>query len=76
VQLHAEGCAKIYRETASGARPHRRELLKMPRALAPSDLVTVKRIDRLTRSTLDLFTIVKPDNGRDRTVQITSGAVD
>jgi DNA invertase Pin-like site-specific DNA recombinase len=59
VQLRAEGCAKIYREKASGARPDRRELLKLLKALAPGDVVTVTRIDRLARSTFDLFAIVK-----------------
>src|SRR5258708_37460460 len=58
-QLRAEGCAKIYREKASGARPDRRELLKLLKALAPGDVVTVTRIDRLARSTFDLFAIVK-----------------
>ena len=37
----------------------RRELLKMLKALAPGDVVTVTRIDRLARSTFDLFAIVK-----------------
>ena len=58
-QLKAEGCAKIYREKASGARADRRELLRMLKALAPDDVVTVTRIDRLARSTFDLFAIVK-----------------
>jgi DNA invertase Pin-like site-specific DNA recombinase len=58
-QLRATGCARIYRETASGARPDRRELLKMLKTLAPGDVVTVTRIDRLARSTFDLFAIVK-----------------
>ena len=37
----------------------RRELLKLLAALAPGDVVTVTRIDRLARSTFDLFGIVK-----------------
>jgi hypothetical protein len=28
-QLRTEGCAKIYRETTSGAQPSRRELLRL-----------------------------------------------
>jgi DNA invertase Pin-like site-specific DNA recombinase len=59
VQLRADGCTRIYREKASGARPDRRELLKLLKALAPGDVVTVTRIDRLARSTFDLFAIVK-----------------
>jgi len=58
-QLRAEGCAKIYREKVSGARADRRELLKLLKTLKPGDLVTVTRIDRLARSTFDLFAIVK-----------------
>jgi DNA invertase Pin-like site-specific DNA recombinase len=58
-QLRAEGCNPIYREKASGAQPTRRELLRMLKALGPGDVVTVTRIDRLARSTFDLFAIVK-----------------
>src|ERR1700737_1823090 len=58
-QLRRAGCTKIYREKANGARPDRRELLKLLNALAPGDVVTVTRIDRLARSTFDLFGIVK-----------------
>jgi DNA invertase Pin-like site-specific DNA recombinase len=32
-QLKAEGCAKIYREKASGAQADRRELLRMLKAI-------------------------------------------
>jgi DNA invertase Pin-like site-specific DNA recombinase len=58
-QLKAAGCEKIYREKATGARADRRELLKLLKALEPGDIVTVTRIDRLARSTFDLFAIVK-----------------
>jgi DNA invertase Pin-like site-specific DNA recombinase len=59
VQLKAAGCARIYREKESGARADRKELLKMLKNLATGDVVTVTRIDRLARSTFDLFAIVK-----------------
>src|SRR3984893_12293631 len=58
-QLRKEGCNPIYREKASGAQPTRRELLRMLKALGRGDVVTVTRIDRLARSTFDLFAIVK-----------------
>jgi DNA invertase Pin-like site-specific DNA recombinase len=58
-QLRKERCAKIYREKASGAQADRRELLKMLKAVGSGDVVTVTRIDRLARSTFDLFAIVK-----------------
>ena len=37
----------------------RRELLKLLKNIIPGDVVTVTRIDRLARSTFDLFAIVK-----------------
>jgi DNA invertase Pin-like site-specific DNA recombinase len=43
----------------TGARGDRRELLKMLGHLAPGDVVTATRIDRLARSTFDLFGIVE-----------------
>ena len=58
-QLHKEGCSKIYCEKASGAQPERRELLRLLKLVAAGDVVTVTRIDRLARSTFDLFAIVK-----------------
>ena len=58
-QLRAEGCTRIFREQVSGARADRRELLRMLKSLSPGDVVTVTRIDRLARSTFDLFAIVK-----------------
>jgi len=58
-QLKAEGCARIYREKASGAKADRRELLRLLKDLTAGDVVTVMRIDRLARSTCDLFVIVK-----------------
>jgi hypothetical protein len=58
-QLRAEPCGRIYREKVTGAHNDRRELLKMLKHLAPGDVVTVTRIDRLARSTFDLFAIVK-----------------
>jgi DNA invertase Pin-like site-specific DNA recombinase len=60
-QLRGAGCSSrnIYREKVTGARPDRRELNRMLARLGPNDVVTVTRIDRLARSTFDLFGIVK-----------------
>ncbi len=58
-QLRADGCKPIFREKVTGAKADRRELLRMLADLAPGDVVTVTRIDRLARSTFDLFAIVK-----------------
>ena len=59
--MRAAGCTSrtIYHEKVTGARANRRELLRMLKALAPGDVVTVTRIDRLARSRFDLFAIVK-----------------
>jgi DNA invertase Pin-like site-specific DNA recombinase len=48
-QLRAAGCGSrnIYREKVTGARADRRELNRMLGKLAPGDVVTVTRIDRL-----------------------------
>lgn len=46
-------------EKATGAKVERAELQRMLKAIAAGDVVTVTRIDRLARSTFDLFSIVK-----------------
>jgi hypothetical protein len=48
-QLRKAGCTSrnIYREKVTGARADRRELNRMLGMLAPGDVVTVTRIDRL-----------------------------
>jgi DNA invertase Pin-like site-specific DNA recombinase len=58
-QLRREGCAKVFREKTSGAQADRRQLLRLLKGLARGDVVIVTRIDRLARSTIDLFAIVK-----------------
>ncbi len=58
-QLRGAGCTKIFREKVTGAHSDRRQLLKMLDTLTPGDVVTVTRINRLARSTFDLFGIVK-----------------
>ncbi|MBS1015112.1 recombinase family protein [Acetobacter persici] len=53
------GCRRIYREKASGADAERPELRKLLASLKPGQSVVVTRLDRLARSTFDLFSIVK-----------------
>jgi hypothetical protein len=65
-QLRGAGCTKVHREKVTGAHSHRRELLKLLESLAAGDTVTVTRVDRLARSTSDLFGIVKPIVGARR----------
>jgi DNA invertase Pin-like site-specific DNA recombinase len=57
-ELEAAGCAKIYREKASGAKTDRPELAKLLRALGSGDVVIVCRLDRLARSTRDLLNVL------------------
>lgn len=53
------GCRHIYCEKASGADADRHELLKLLANLQAGQTVVVTRLDRLARSTFDLFAIVK-----------------
>lgn len=57
--LRVFGCEKIFREKASGADAERVQLRRLIRSLSEGDTVVVTRIDRLARSTFDLFAIVK-----------------
>jgi DNA invertase Pin-like site-specific DNA recombinase len=58
-QLTAAGCRTVYREKVSGARADRRQLKRLLKALSQGDTVVVTRIDRLARSTFDLFAIIQ-----------------
>ncbi len=60
-QQRKGGCRSrnIYREKVTGARADRRELNRLLGKLVPGDVVMVTRIDRLARSTFDLFGLVK-----------------
>ena len=51
-QLRAAGASIARRRPARG--PDRRQLNRMLAKLAPGDMMTVTRIDRLARSTIDL----------------------
>ena len=57
-QLAAAGAAKIFRETASGAKSARRELARAIKILGEGDTLLVTRLDRLARSTRDLLNIL------------------
>ena len=58
-RLRAAGATKVFREVASGAKTDRPQLRRLLSEVAPGDVVTVTRIDRLARSTFDLFAVVK-----------------
>jgi DNA invertase Pin-like site-specific DNA recombinase len=57
-QLHAAGCAKVFREKVSGAKSDRAELAKVLNRLESGDVLVVTRLDRLARSTRDLLNIL------------------
>jgi DNA invertase Pin-like site-specific DNA recombinase len=56
--LRAAGCAKVFREKASGAKTDRPELAKVIRRLEKDDVLMVTRLDRLARSTRDLLNVL------------------
>jgi DNA invertase Pin-like site-specific DNA recombinase len=57
-ELTAAGCAKVFSETASGARTDRPRLARALEALDPGDVLVVTRLDRLARSTRDLLNVL------------------
>jgi DNA invertase Pin-like site-specific DNA recombinase len=57
-ELMAAGCAKVFKEKASGAKTDRPELAKVIRRLDPGDVLVVTRLDRLARSTRDLLNVL------------------
>src|SRR5208282_2388302 len=54
----AAGAARIYRETASGAKAERRELGRALKSMTAGDTLLVTRLDRLARSTRDLLNVL------------------
>ncbi|MGH7140283.1 MAG: recombinase family protein, partial [Pirellulales bacterium] len=59
-QLTRAGCKKVFRDVhVSGAKTDRAQLRRVTEALEPGDVLMVTRLDRLARSTFDLFAIVK-----------------
>ena len=63
-QLTKAGCEKVFQEVASGAKTDRAQLRRLLEALAPGDVVTVTRLDRLARSTRDLLNTLATVTGK------------
>jgi DNA invertase Pin-like site-specific DNA recombinase len=57
-ELMAAGCAKVFKEKASGAKTDRPELAKAINRLEEGDVLVVTRLDRLARSTRDLLNVI------------------
>lgn len=62
--LTAAGADKVFREVASGAKTDRAQLRRLLDALAPGDVLTVTRLDRLARSTRDLLNTLAAITGK------------
>lgn len=63
-QLTKAGCGKVFQEVASGAKTDRAQLRRLLDALAPGDVGTVTRLDRLARSTRDLLNTLATITGK------------
>ena len=63
--LKAAGCDKVYSEKVSGAKTDRRQLANAIASLAAGDVLLVTRLDRLARSTRDLFNVLANVSERD-----------
>ena len=57
--LQTEGCDTIFKEKLTGFDRRRPQLEKMLKTLQPNDTLLVTSLDRLARSTHDLFVITK-----------------
>ncbi len=57
--LKSKGCEKIYQEKRTGFDRHRPQLAKMLKEIDSNDQLIVTSLDRLARSTHDLFEITK-----------------
>lgn len=59
ISLKEAGVEKIYTEKVTGTRADRPELIKMINSLKDGDIVIVKELTRISRSTTDLLLLVK-----------------
>lgn len=57
--LKAAGCERIFEERASGGRWERPELHRLLEQLRPGDVVTVWKLDRLSRSLRDVLLLME-----------------
>ena len=57
--LRAAGCTRLFEEKASGGRWNRPELRRLLDHLRPGDIVVVWKLDRLSRSLMDLLHIME-----------------
>ena len=72
--LQADGCGKVFQDTASGVKPDRKGLADALAACVPGDVLTVWKLDRLGRSLLDLVGLVETLKARDVGLKVLTGA--
>lgn len=72
--LQAEGCEKVFQDTASGARSNRKGLTAALDACGSGDVRTVWKFDRLGRSLIDLVRLVEDLKARDVGPKVLTGA--
>jgi len=72
--LQADGCGKVFDDTASGARSNRKGLAAALDACTAGDVLTVWKLDRLGRSLLDLVGLVETLKARDIGLKVLTGA--
>lgn len=74
--LTAAGCDLIFEEWESGSKSERPELAKVLEIVKPGDTLVVYKLDRLSRSVMDLHKIVKTLEGRKVHFQSTTQNID
>src|SRR5690242_11900751 len=62
--LRAAGATKIFSERESGAKSNRKALARLIASLGKGDALLVTRLDRLARSTWDLFNTLQAVSNR------------
>jgi DNA invertase Pin-like site-specific DNA recombinase len=72
--LQADGCGRVFEDTASGAKSSRKGLADALQACTSGDVLTVWKLDRLGRSLLDLVGLVETLKARDVGLKVLTGA--
>jgi DNA invertase Pin-like site-specific DNA recombinase len=72
--LEAEGCERVYKDTASGTRANRKGLADAVTSCAAGDVLTVWKLDRLGRSLSDLVKLAETLKEREIGLKVLAGA--
>lgn len=74
--LESEGCTKLFTEKASGANSERIELKSVLEFIREDDVLVVTKLDRLARSMVDFWNIVKKIEGRGASLKVLNMGLD